>query len=88
MLILKKQLNTLHKNKSKDLRKHLEKFNKIIIDLKNMDEKIEDEDQNIILLDFLLKSDEDIVDTMLWKMEIDNDGCKIFLNVKGNTKEI
>lgn len=54
-LFLKKQLYIVHIDETKDLRKHMDAFNKIIFYLKNVDVKVEEEDQNIILLSSLPK---------------------------------
>lgn len=51
---------------SKDLRKHMDNFNRIILDLKNIVVKIQEEDHAIILLSSLPKNYEHIVDTMLY----------------------
>ncbi|MCV4608000.1 retrotransposon gag domain-containing protein, partial [Escherichia coli] len=46
--------------------KHLDEFNKIILDLKNMDIKFEDEDQALILLCSLPGSFDNFVNSMLY----------------------
>ncbi|KAI0489096.1 hypothetical protein KFK09_028937 [Dendrobium nobile] len=53
---------------SKDLQKYMDDFNKIILDLKNVNVHTDKEDQCIILLSPLMKTYEHIIDTMLyWK---------------------
>uniref|UniRef100_A0A803Q0E8 Integrase catalytic domain-containing protein n=1 Tax=Cannabis sativa TaxID=3483 RepID=A0A803Q0E8_CANSA len=54
-LYLKKRLYTLKMDETRELRKHLNDFNKIILDLNNLGVKIDDEDQAIILLSYLPK---------------------------------
>lgn len=49
-----------------DLRKHMDYFNKIIHDLKNIDNKIDKEDQGILLLSSFPKKYVHFVDTMLY----------------------
>ncbi|PON38934.1 Zinc finger, CCHC-type [Parasponia andersonii] len=69
-LYQKKKLYTLHIEEGKSLKKHLDDFNKIILDLKNIDVEIEDEDQAIILLcSFPQSRYEHLVDTLLYKKE-------------------
>ena len=46
--------------------KHLDEFNKIILDLKNMDIKLEDEDQTLILLCSLSGLFDNFVNSMLY----------------------
>lgn len=49
-LYLKQYLYALRMREDMSLKAHLNKFNKIIIDFKNIDIKIDDEDQVIIVL--------------------------------------
>ena len=65
-LYLKKRLCSLHMDETKELRKHIDEFNKVILDLKNIDVKIEEEDQAILLLSSLPKVYEHFVDTLLY----------------------
>ena len=65
-LYLKKQLYTLKMDDNKELRKHLDAFNKIVLDLDNIGVNIEEEDQAIILLSSLPKQYEHFVDTILY----------------------
>ena len=50
LLYLKQRLYTLKMKEGTPIAKHLDKLTKIILDLKNMDIKLEDEDQALILL--------------------------------------
>jgi len=49
-LYLKKRLFAFLMEDEKPLKKHLDDFNRTILDLKSIDVKIDDEDQAIILL--------------------------------------
>ena len=42
-------------DETKELRKHIGEFNKVILDLENTDIKVEEEDQAILLLSYLPK---------------------------------
>ena len=68
-LYLKKKMYTLRMEENKDLRRHLDDFNKIILDLCNIGVKQEEEDLAIILLSSLPRSYEHFVDTMLYGKE-------------------
>lgn len=68
--ILKKQLCTFQMEDAKHLKKDMDELNKIILNLKNMDVKIEEENHVIILFSSLLKNYEHIVDTMLYGKKI------------------
>lgn len=65
-LYLKKQLYTLNMEEGKEMRKHLDDFNKTILDLNAVGVKIKDEDRTIIILSSLPKMYEHFADTMLY----------------------
>uniref|UniRef100_A0A803PQD5 Uncharacterized protein n=1 Tax=Cannabis sativa TaxID=3483 RepID=A0A803PQD5_CANSA len=74
-LYLKKKLYAMKMDESKELRSHLDEFNKIVLDLNNIGFKIEEEDQAIILLISLPKIYEHFVETILgrtYKREFKN----------------
>ena len=57
---------SLQMDETKELRKHIDKFNKVIHDLKNIYIRIEEDDQVILLLNSLPKMYEHFVDTLLY----------------------
>ena len=82
-LYLKKKLYTLQMDDTKEMRKHLDDFNKIILDLNGIGVKIEEEDQTILLLSSLPKEYEHFVDTMLYgKQTLTMTEVKAALNSK------
>src|SRR5256886_17428717 len=64
-LYLKKRLYNLRMVEGTPLKQHLDVFNSIIMDLRNIDIKVESEDQALIVLSSLLASCESFVDTLL-----------------------
>uniref|UniRef100_A0A803Q7M7 Retrovirus-related Pol polyprotein from transposon TNT 1-94 n=1 Tax=Cannabis sativa TaxID=3483 RepID=A0A803Q7M7_CANSA len=65
-LYLKKKLYTLRMEETNELRKHLDEFNRIILEMSNIGVKIDEKDHGIILLSSLPKSYEYFVDTILY----------------------
>ncbi|WRX23839.1 GAG-pre-integrase domain - like 7 [Theobroma cacao] len=65
-LYMKQRLYTLKMSEGTSVNTHIDEFNRVILDLKNIDVKIEDEDLALILLCSLPQSYENFVDTMLY----------------------
>jgi len=63
---LKQCLFTLHVNEGMPIKDHLDDLNKILMDLKNIDVKIDKEDQVLILLCSLPSSFENSINSMLY----------------------
>ena len=62
---------------------HLDKFDSLIMDLKNVEVKVEDEDQTILLLCFLPQSFKYFHDTMIYEKEsVSYDSIKSALKSK------
>ncbi|PWA60486.1 UDP-glucuronosyl/UDP-glucosyltransferase [Artemisia annua] len=68
-LYLKKKLYTFYMSPSTKLGDHIDEFNKLILDLENIDIEIEDEDQALMLLMSLPSSYENFVETLLYGRE-------------------
>nr|GEW94753.1 retrovirus-related Pol polyprotein from transposon TNT 1-94 [Tanacetum cinerariifolium] len=65
-LYLKKKLFTFYMDSGKKLSEHIDKFNKLIGDLANIDADIDDEDQVLMLLTTLPSSYDNFVETFLY----------------------
>ncbi|GLT72015.1 hypothetical protein SLA2020_439880 [Shorea laevis] len=65
-LFLKQRLYTLKMEEGTPLGNHLDEFNKILMDLKNIDIQIDDEDQALILLCSLPEFFDNFVNSMLY----------------------
>ncbi|GJW76286.1 hypothetical protein Tco_0137968, partial [Tanacetum coccineum] len=65
-LYLKKKLYTYYMSPGTKLGDHIDEFNKLILDLANIDIEIEDEDHALILLTSLPSSYENFVETLLY----------------------
>src|SRR3954470_6575480 len=65
-LYLKKRLYNLQMVEGTPVKQHLDVFNSIIMDLGNIDIKVESEDQALIVLSYLPASYESFVDTLLY----------------------
>lgn len=63
-LFLKAQFFIFKMVEGKDLMEHLDEFNKLIVNLENIDEKYDDEDQALVLLYSLPRSYEHMVDIL------------------------
>ncbi|GJT60503.1 hypothetical protein Tco_1004036 [Tanacetum coccineum] len=69
ILYLKKKLYTYYMSPGTKLGYHIDEFNKLILDLVNIDIEIEDEDQALMLLTSLPPSCENFVETLLYGRE-------------------
>ncbi|GKC22650.1 retrovirus-related pol polyprotein from transposon TNT 1-94 [Tanacetum coccineum] len=68
-LCLKKKLYTFCMPAGRKISEHIDEFNKIVLDLANIEVKFEDEDLALLLITFLLASYEHFVDTLIYGLE-------------------
>ncbi|GKD43945.1 retrovirus-related pol polyprotein from transposon TNT 1-94 [Tanacetum coccineum] len=68
-LYLKNKLYTFYMPAGRNISEHIDEFNKIVLDLANMEVKFEDEDLALLLLTSLPASYEHFVDTLLYGRE-------------------
>ena len=68
-LYLKLRLHSFKMEECTTIEDHLDEFNKIILDLENIDVTVEEEDQTIILLNLFDKSYINFVDTLMFSHE-------------------
>ena len=66
---MKQHLYTLKMHEGTPVQEHLDEFNKIVLDMKNLDIKLDDEDQALIMLCSLPASYENFVNSMLYGRE-------------------
>ncbi|TQE03605.1 hypothetical protein C1H46_010736 [Malus baccata] len=82
-LYLKKRLHTLRMDEGTSIHKHVDEFNKLMMDLKSVDNQISDEDYAMTLLCSLSLSYEHFVNTMLFGREsLSLEDVKAALNSK------
>ena len=70
-IYLKSKLFGFKMLKDKNIDENMDEFNKTIIDLQNIGEKIDVEDQAVILLNFLSSVFNQLEDTINWKLLFD-----------------
>ncbi|GKV37057.1 hypothetical protein SLEP1_g45126 [Rubroshorea leprosula] len=88
-LYLKKRLFTLNMNEGGSIKDHLDEFNKLILDLKNIDVKIEDKDQAIIVLCLLPDFYDSFVETHLHSRDqLSMEDVKAALNSRELKKKV
>ncbi|GKA35092.1 hypothetical protein Tco_0721583 [Tanacetum coccineum] len=68
-LYLKKKLYTFYMSAGRKISEHIDEFNKIVLDLANIEVKFKDEDLALLLLASLPASYEHFVDTLLYGQE-------------------
>nr|GEX91013.1 retrovirus-related Pol polyprotein from transposon TNT 1-94 [Tanacetum cinerariifolium] len=68
-LYLKKKLYTFYMPAGRKISEHIDEFNKIVLDLANIEVNFEDEDLALLLLTSLPASYEHFVDTLLYRRE-------------------
>ncbi|GJQ96412.1 hypothetical protein Tco_0007551 [Tanacetum coccineum] len=68
-LYLKKKLYIFYMPARRKIFEHIDEFNKIVLDLTNIEVKFKDEDLALLLLTSLPASDEHFVDTLLYGQE-------------------
>ena len=74
-LYIKKLLLFLHMKEDISIKDYFDEFNKTIMDLRNIDVRIDDNDQNIIFMYSLLNSYDFYVDAMMYGRNILHRGC-------------
>jgi hypothetical protein len=96
-LLLKQRLYTLRMQEGTPLCDHLDDFNRIILDMKIIDIKVDDEDQALILLCSLTDAFDNFVNSMLYgrdtislvdiKYALNSMEMRLRLNSKGSDNQ-
>ncbi|KAG6394709.1 hypothetical protein SASPL_145299 [Salvia splendens] len=87
-LLLKQPLFRLRMQEGTPLRDHLENLNKILLDLRNVEVKVEDEDAALILLVSLPESYENFVESfMTWKETLSLEDVRSALHIREDRQQ-
>lgn len=81
-LYLKQMLYTLNLQEGTSVEDHMDEFNRLILDLENIQIKVEDEDQALLLFWSLLSSYDILADTLIYGRDFTSLECTSCFNGK------